>query len=109
MNKQLILFCRIIIFVAFISGRSYAQGVFDAARKGDTTEIIKLMQLNPDTIQTVNNDGFSPLILACYHEQIAAAEFLIRHNANIDFVSPEGTALMAAVYRNETEMTKKLL
>ncbi len=98
-----------IIILHFFAGKFFSQNVFDAARKGDTLAVLALMKINPDTIQKTDKNGFSPLILACYHGQTLMAGFLIRHHSKIDFVSPEGTALMAVVYKNELALAEKLL
>lgn len=82
--------------------------VYDIARKGTVPEIEVLNKETPEIINTPNERGFTPLILACYSGNEAVAMYLIE-NSNVDFVSSEGTALMAAVVKGNVKLTKELL
>jgi uncharacterized protein len=83
--------------------------VFDIARKGTVAEMKALMAINKDTIQAINANGFSPLLLACYRGNIEVAMFLIEHVKQIDAISKEGTALTACVFKGEFALAEKLL
>lgn len=83
--------------------------VFDIARKGTIDQVEAIFKENPEIINTTNQHGFSPLILACYHGNEAVATFLIKHNVNLDYVSNEGTALMAAVVKGNAKIVNLLL
>lgn len=87
----------------------WAQDVFDAARTGNLDRMQELINLKSDTINTINQNGFTPLILACYRSQIKMVELLISKGANLETDSPEGTALLAAVYKGDIDITKMLL
>lgn len=82
--------------------------IYDVARKGTVDQIEVLYKENPEIINTPNESGFSPLILACYSGNETVATFLI-DKANIDFVSNEGTALMAAVVKGNVKLVNLLL
>jgi uncharacterized protein len=86
-----------------------AQDVFDAARTGNIERIQTLIKLKPDTINTTNQNGFTPLILACYYRQKNMVDFLINKGANLETDSPEGPALLAAVYRGDVEIANLFL
>ncbi len=86
-----------------------AQDVFEAARTGNIKQLKKLIALNKDTIQKVNPMGFDPLMIACYRGQTKCAEFLIKHGANVNRASAEGSALQAACYQNNTELAVLLI
>ncbi len=83
--------------------------VFDVARKGTIADMKALIALNKDTINAVNANGFSPLLLACYRGNIEVAQFLIEKVQQIDFATKEGTALTACVYKGELLLAEKLL
>ena len=68
-----------------------------------------LIKENPDVINSVNQMGFSPLILACYRGNVEVAEFLIVHVKNLEYNSPMGTALMSVVYKGDLNIAQKLL
>lgn len=86
-----------------------AQDIFEAARKGDTAMAEKLLTFNPDTLNKVNESGFSPLIIAAYRGQADMVSYLLHKGASVDYISPEGTALMAACYKNDLEIAKVLI
>lgn len=107
MSKKLLFF----VFFLFIPN-SYCQdakSIFDIARKGSLEEIEVFLKTNPNTIDVVNNNGFTPLILACYSGNNKVATHLIEKGCNINYKSEMGTALMAAVVRGNTEMVNILL
>ena len=103
---------RFIIIILFVfGGYGFAQqkSVFDIARSGTMIEIEQLYKEKPNCLNEVNEHGFSPLILACYKGNTNVARFLIEKKSNLDYVSDEGTALMAAVVRGKTDLVQLLL
>jgi ankyrin repeat protein len=105
---------KIYVFVVFLLAMysGFCQenwNIFDVARKGNLAQIEDIFKNNPQTIFLVDENGFSPLILACYHNNYAAAKFLVEHKSNVNFASPMGTALMSAVVKGNVEITKLLL
>jgi len=92
-----------------ISNSVSAQDVFESARNGDIKQLKKLIKLDKDTIQAVNQMGFDPLMIACYRGQTKCAEFLIKNGADVNRPSPEGSALQAACYQNNFPLAKVLV
>ena len=86
-----------------------AQDVFESARTGNIKQLKKLIKIDKDTIQAVNQMGFDPLMIACYRGQTKCAEFLIKKGANVNRPSAEGSALQAACYQNNFELAKVLV
>jgi ankyrin repeat protein len=99
----------ILILFCFISTKAQDKTVFDIARNGTLTEIQSLFKTNPNSINSVDENKSSPLILACYRGNIAVAKFLIKNVKDINYSCDMGTALMAATYKNQTELVKLLL
>lgn len=101
------------LFIAFFfSLTSFAQeklDVFEIARKGTVEELKLVLQQNPNEINNVNKDGYSPLILACYRENNEVAKLLIEKGANINFKSGLGTPLMACSAKGNLVMAKILI
>lgn len=98
-------------FIFFIQISIFAQeklNVYDVARKGTIVQVQALQKETPEIINTPNERGFSPLILACYSGNETVAAYLIE-NSNVDYVSSEGTALMAAVFKGNARLVKLLL
>jgi uncharacterized protein len=96
-------------FLCFYNAKAQDKTVFDIARSGTLIEIQNLTKSNPDLINTINESKSSPLILACYKGNIEVAKFLIKNVKDINYNSDMGTALMAATYKNQTELVQLLL
>lgn len=98
-------------FLFFVQNLIFAQdklGIYDIARKGTVDQVQVFFKESPEIISTPNEYGFSPLILACYSGNKAVASYLV-DKVNLDYVSPEGTALMAAVVKGNVLLVKLLL
>jgi len=101
---------RIAILFLFLVSTSFAQkNVFTIARKGTVEEMKLLFEKNENCVNEIDSYGFSPLILASYRGNFEVAKYLITIVNNVDYQSPEGTALMAAVMRNNTELIRLLI
>lgn len=85
------------------------QDIFDAARKGTVEDVKNIIKQNPEAINSVNEAGYSPLILACYKGNSAVSDFLVTRVKDINGNSSMGTPLMAAVVKGNKEIVKILL
>lgn len=107
--KKLILFTVFFLSLSFVSAQEKAKSVYDVARSGTVQELKDLMKNNPDIINQTNENGFSPLILACYKGNTEVADFLIDHVKNLDYKSQEGTALAGLSIRYNKKLVEHLL
>lgn len=82
---------------------------FDVARKGNLSDIKSLFEKDKTIINAIDDKGSSMLILACYRGNDAVANFLIENNCDLNYVSDNGTALMAAVVKGNYELVKLLI
>lgn len=82
---------------------------FDIARKGNVEQAKELIKKNPKAFADANADGYSALILACYHGNLEMAKFLIDNKADINGSSKMGTPLMAAAVKKDLPIVKLLL
>jgi len=101
-----------IIFQLFLLNTAFSQtkmDLFDIARKGNLEQIKEVYLANPNALLSINENGFSPLIIACYHNNYDIAKFLIDHQSNINSSSPMGSPLMAAVVKGNVAIAKLLL
>lgn len=84
--------------------------LFDAARLGRVDVIPALVQAGGD-VAALNEEGYSPLILSCYHGHAEAAQLLLAHGAPVD--QAEGTrgntALMGAAFKGLGDVAELLL
>jgi len=85
------------------------KSIFDLARTGTVAEVKDLMKQNPDIINQTNENGFSPLILACYKGNVEVAEFLMDHVKDVNYKSQEGTALAGLSVKYNKTLAEHLL
>ena len=105
MLKSIVFSCILLLGVNCFAQHS----IFDAARSGDTSSIKALHVENKDTINAVDDDGHSPLILAAYRNHYAAVKLLLDLGAKIDYSFSQGSALHGAVYKGNKEIVELLL
>lgn len=83
--------------------------VFDIGRKGTVDQVKEILKSNSTAFNVLNNDGFSPLVLACYRGNNEVAKFLIENGSDINGNSKMGTPLMAAIVKGNNEIAKLLI
>ncbi|MET3035279.1 ankyrin repeat domain-containing protein [Chryseobacterium sp. NRRL B-14859] len=106
--KNLILLLSIsLTSLLYVQGQT--KSIFDIARQGTVDEVKALMKQNPDIINQPNENGFTPLILACYRGNTEVAKFLIDHVKDVNYQSKEGTALAALSVKYNKELIESLL
>ena len=100
-------------FLVFLLGINFCfsqeKDIFTIARSGTVQEIMDLHKKNPETVNLKNENGFTPLILACYKGNIDVVNFLIKNSNTINTSSEMGTALMAATVRGNVQIVTMLL
>jgi ankyrin repeat protein len=82
---------------------------FDVARKGNVSDIKLLFEKNNSIVNSIDANGSSMLILSCYRGNQEVAQFLIENGANLNYVSNNGTALMACVFKSEFQLVDELI
>ena len=101
------------LFIAFFfSLTSIAQeklDVFEIARKGTAQQALEIIKTDAKAFNTTNNNGFTPLILACYRGNNDVAKVLIENNCDINAKSEMGTALMASIVKGNNEIASFLI
>ena len=100
------------ILLFFLTNFAFAQeklDVFDVARKGTVDQAKDLMKSNPQIFDVTNQEGYSPLILACYRNNNEVAKFIIENGGDINGNSNMGTPLMAAIVKGNNEIAQFLI
>ena len=93
----LLFFCLSLSF-SWTSILAQERSVFDVARSGSLQEI-----------ESIDDRGSTPLLLACYRNNEAVAQYLLNHTKNINHNSGMGTALMAAVMANNSNLVAEFI
>ena len=99
----------ILLIFGFCAFGQESVNIFDVARSGSVSDATSLFKKNPKIVNAINDAGYSPLILACYRGNTKVAEFLINNGADLNYNNSMGTALMAAVVKNNVEIANLLL
>jgi len=82
---------------------------FDAARRGDV-EMLNTFIESGYSLNTVDDKGYTALILAAYHGQGPAVERLLAAGADACVQDKRGnTALMGAIFKGELRIARRLL
>ncbi len=99
----------ILMLLALSCFSQEAKTIFDVARSGTLNEASELFKKNPKIVNSINEAGYSPLILACYRGNTEVAKFLIKNGADLNYNNEMGTPLMAAVVKNNLEIVNLLI
>lgn len=98
----------LILLLTINLGFSQNSSCFDVARKGSLSEMESLFDKDKSIVNAIDDNGSSMLILACYRGNIEGATFLINNQADLNYVSKNGTALMACVMKNQFQLVDEL-
>ncbi|MFT5859915.1 MAG: ankyrin repeat protein [Flavobacteriaceae bacterium] len=100
----------ILVSALFLSGITSAQNdVFEASRSGNLSLLKELYQKDADVLNSLNENGFSPLILATYKHKVECVEFILSTTVDVNYQSQEGTALHAACYTGNLKIAQLLI
>ena len=102
----------IVVILTFISTFVFSQeklDVFEVARNGTTEQLNTILKKNSKEVNSINSDGYSPLILASYRGNNEIAKMLIENGADINYKSGLGSPLMACVVKSNNEIAKILI
>ena len=86
--------------------------IHDAATLGDFGRVKQLVAQDPELVNSLSGDGFTPLGLAAFTGRLEIAEFLLAQGADVNFVSQgenQFTALTGAVASGSAPIVKLLL
>ena len=86
-----------------------AISVFDIARKGTLEQAQVKVKQNAKAFDVVNEEGYSPLVLACYRGNNDVAKFIIENGTDINGSSKMGTPLMAAIVKGNNAIATLLI
>jgi ankyrin repeat protein len=71
----------------FLTDKAGGLTIFEAASRGKTSQIVRLLAHNPFIVDAYSEDGFQPLGLASFFGQRETAEYLIKAGAPLNCTS----------------------
>ena len=86
--------------------------IHEAAAIGDTERVAKVIEVNPELINSYSKEGFAPLTLAAHFGHEETTQWLLDHGANIDLVSSHRlgvTPLHSALFGKRIEIARLLI
>ena len=90
-----------------------ALDIFDAAALGRTERVRELLDAQPQLVQTLSDDGFSPLHFACFSGAAETTRLLIERAAPLERLAQSSIArvrpLGTAVFARELDSVRALL
>src|SRR5205085_6938049 len=104
MNRRSMLSAVVLLIVCTtVLTRGAGSDVADAAMKGDTAAVRKLLLAKSD-VNATQVDGASALHWAVYRDNIELVDLLLKAGANVNAANREGTTplFMASLYGNAT-------
>ena len=104
-----IYFLHLLLLCFCVSTAQNNSNVFEVARKGTIEDAKQLLKANPKAFNVVNEEGFSPLTLACYRGNNEVAKLIVENGADINHKSSSGTPLMASIVKGNNDMISFLL
>jgi ankyrin repeat protein len=107
-SKSFLSLLILLLFSSFAKAQEKLD-VFDVARKGNAQQAVEIIKTDVKAFNTKNENGFSPLILACYRGNNEVAKVLIENNCDLNAKSEMGTALMASIVKGNNEIAKLLI
>ncbi len=88
-----------------ISGRT----IFTAIRNNDLAELSAIVKADASTLDTRDERGSTPLVLAGYLNHPEAVRVLIEAGADVNTISGTGTALMGVCFKGYADIARYLI
>lgn len=85
------------------------QQLFLAIREGDAAQVASLVAQDPSLLQSADERGSTPLVLASYLGDLSTTKVLVKAGADLNAVGSTGTALMGVSFKGYAEIAAYLL
>ncbi len=96
--------------IALLSTNAYGQDLKTAIEEGKIEQVRTILKENPETVNTVDEDGNSPLYFAASKGDPEIVKLLISTGADINITnSDSNTPLLIAVWRKNVETAQVLI
>ena len=99
-----------IIILLFFSQLLCAQAdIFELARRGSVQEVQAVVKETPSVLNAKDQRGSTPLVLACYYNNIEVVSYLIPKVEDINGSTKDGSPLMASAVKGYNAISKLLI
>lgn len=95
--------------ILVFSQENKIQDIFESTRQGDLNKVMEYVAINPKIVNSLNKNKQTLLIIASYYDRESIVSYLLPLCNNIDYQSDNGTALAAAVVKNNVTIINDLL
>src|SRR5512141_1369856 len=82
--------CRLALLLAIMAGSALAGEIHEAAANGNTAKVQVLLAANPESINSRDADGKTPLHYAAAAGHLSVVELLVTNRANLNVRNKTG-------------------
>jgi ankyrin repeat protein len=101
---------RTIMLLLFLSQNLCGQNdIFELARRGSVQEVQAVVEETPSVLNAKDQRGSTPLVLACYYNNIEVVSYLIPKVEDINGSTKDGSPLMASAVKGYNAISKLLI
>ena len=101
---------RPIVVLLFFSQLLCAQAdIFELARRGSVQEVQAVVKETPNVLNAKDQRGSTPLVLACYYNNIDVVRYIIQNIDDINGTTKDGSPLMASAVKGYNVISKLLI
>lgn len=83
--------------------------IFELARRGSVQEVQAVVEETPSVLNAKDQRGSTPLVLACYYNNIEVVSYLISKVEDINGSTKDGSPLMASAVKGYNAISKLLI
>ena len=101
---------RTIMLLLFLSQNLCGQNdIFELARRGSVQEVKAVVKETPNVLNAKDQRGSTPLVLACYYNNIDIVRYIIQNIDDVNGTTKDGSPLMASAVKGYNAISKLLI
>ena len=101
---------RTIMLLLFLSQNLCGQNdIFELARRGSVQEVKAVVKETPNVLNAKDQRGSTPLVLACYYNNIDIVRYIIQNIDDVNGTTKDGSPLMASAVKGYNAISELLI